>query len=552
MNLAKIGLSGINAASHNLQTAGHNISNAATDGYNRQSVSISTAGAQNVGAGFIGRGVAVDTINRSYDGFLYRQLVRAESGGSALAAYGTEIAQLNNLFADRTVGISPALSKFFDSVDAVASAPADPAARNEMLGRANSLVAQINDANAFIDAQRSDINTQLGTVVKQVNSQVQRIQELSQRIIEARAGNPNHAPNDLLDQRDLALKELNNLVDVRVIEQDGVFNLSIGNGQMLLGGGTAFPLQLIPSANDPARMAIAYTAPVAGGTQAVEMAETSIKGGTLGGLLQYRHEVLDAAQNELGRLAVGMALKFNEVHKGGFDQNGNPGEDFFNIADPKVIRADNTTGTLAVKFATTGTPPQAEIDALTGHDYKLSYDGTNYVLTDLTTGRKLHEDPNPPGVVDGLDFSDLTGAVAGDSWVIQPTREAAGSLKVDLTDTAKIAAAGSNVGDADGDNALLLAKLRTAKTMGSGTLDFNEAYSRIVNSIAVQTQSNGTAAKAQLSLIQQNLSAQQAVSGVNLNEEYVNLMQYQEHFRAASRLIDVSSSLFDTLLSLKA
>lgn len=544
MNLAKIGLSGINAASHNLQTAGHNISNAATDGYNRQSVSISTAGAQNIGSGFVGRGVAVDTINRSYDGFLYRQLVRAESGGAALATYGTEITQLNNLFADRTVGISPALSKFFDSVDAVASAPADPAARNEMLGRANSLVAQINDANAFIDAQRSDINTQLGTVVKQVNSQLERIQELNQRIIEARAGNPNHAPNDLLDQRDLALKELNNLVDVRVIEQEGVFNLTIGNGQMLLGGGTVFPLQLVPSADDPARMAIAYTAPVAGGTQAVEMADTSIKGGSLGGLLTYRREVLDAAQNELGRLAVGLALKFNDVHKAGYDQNGSQGVDFFSVADPKVIRADGTTGTLAVTFD--------DIDALTGHDYRLSFDGTNYVVTDMTTGGKIYDAVAAPGVVDGLNFSSLNGEVAGDSWMIQPTRNAAGSLKVDLSDTAKIAAAGSAVGDADGDNALLLAKLRTAKTMGSGTLDFNEAYSRIVNSVAVQTQSNGTAAKAQLSLIQQNLAAQQAVSGVNLNEEYVNLMQYQEHFRAASRLIDVSSTLFDTLLSLKA
>jgi flagellar hook-associated protein 1 FlgK len=73
-----------------------------------------------------------------------------------------------------------------------------------------------------------------------------------------------------------------------------------------------------------------------------------------------------------------------------------------------------------------------------------------------------------------------------------------------------------------------------------------------VNKVGVMTQQNATAAKAQATLIQQNFSAQQAVSGVNLNEEYVNLDRYQEQFRAASRLIDVSSTLFDTLLGLRS
>jgi len=331
---------------------------------------------------------------------------------------------------------------------------------------------------------------------------------------------------------------------VRVLEQDGTFNLTIGNGQMLLGGSQLFPLQVVPSANDPARMTVDYSVQkTGGGTLAVEMPETSIKGGTLGGLMQYRYEVLDATQNELGRLAVGLALEFNQVHEGGFDQNGASGKSFFDVAQPKVIRGQGTQGNLAVTFNDT--------DALTGHDYQLRFDGTNYVVTDLTTGKTVHESGTPPGVLDGLDFSALSGVQEGDSWMIQPTRNAAASLSVQLTDAANIAA-GAKGGDADGDNALLLAKLRSAKTLGEGTLDFNEAYSRIVNSVAVHAQSNGTAAKAQLSLIQQNLSAQQAVSGVNLNEEYVNLMQYQEHFRAASRLIDVSSTLFDTLLGLKA
>ncbi|HUG59319.1 MAG TPA: flagellar basal body protein, partial [Candidimonas sp.] len=120
MNLAHLGLSGINAAQNRLQTAGHNLNNADTVGYNRQTVLSQTAGATGTHAGYIGRGVQAVTVQRSYDSFLYRQLVGAQTTGAALVSYGNEISQINNLFADRTVGITPALQNFFDSMQAAA------------------------------------------------------------------------------------------------------------------------------------------------------------------------------------------------------------------------------------------------------------------------------------------------------------------------------------------------------------------------------------------------------------------------------------------------
>ncbi|HEY9460887.1 MAG TPA: flagellar basal body rod C-terminal domain-containing protein, partial [Paralcaligenes sp.] len=102
----------------------------------------------------------------------------------------------------------------------------------------------------------------------------------------------------------------------------------------------------------------------------------------------------------------------------------------------------------------------------------------------------------------------------------------------------------------NGTNALALAQLQTAKTLGNGAMSLNEAYSQVVNKVAVLTQQNTTASAAQTALIQQNTAAQQAVSGVNLNEEYVNLDNYQQQFQAASRLITVSSTLFQALLSM--
>ena len=556
MNLSSLGKSALVNAQNNLQTIGHNINNAAVEGYSRQTVLSQTSGATSTGAGYIGRGVQAVTVQRAYDGFLSGQLVKAQSTGAALVSYGHEIAQVTNLFSDRTVGINPAIQNFFDGMHAMASTPADPAARQELLGRAESLVTQLNDANAFLQNQRENINLQLNTTVSQVNSYLERINDLNLQVTAAKASSPHHAPNDLLDQRDQLVSELNQLVDVKVHEQDGVFNLSIGNGQVVLGGTKVFPLEVQASHTDPSRSVIAYTSAfVDGVAQTVQLKDTAFSGGQLGGLLQYRAQSLDATQNALGRLAIGIADQVNKVHAEGFDLEGNPATDFFNFK----LSAPIPTGK-------NGDPvPQLQITLedsaqLSGNDYAIEYTNGEYRMRTLPNGSAQVIDPNDPAgiVVDGIrfEFTGADDAVEGDNWLIQPTRHAAGDVSVAIKDPSKVVAAGANedgdsLGAANGDIALKLAALQSDKTLGNGTLNFNDAFGQIVNRVAVQAQQNGTAANAQASLIQQNYAAQQRVAGVNLNEEYILLDRYVEQFRAASRLIEVSSSMFDTLLSLR-
>ncbi|PLC52225.1 flagellar hook-associated protein FlgK [Pollutimonas nitritireducens] len=549
MNLANLGLSGLNAATNRLQTAGHNINNAATVGFNRQTVLVQTAGATSTGAGYIGRGVQAVTVQRAYDNFLSRQLVGAQTAGAALVSYGNEISQVNNLFADRTVGITPALQNFFDSIQAVASAPADSAARQEMLGRASSLVSQLNDSNAFLESQRNNINTQITTTVTQINSYVERVRDLNTQITTARATSSNHEPNDLLDQRDQLVSELSQLVAVNVDEQDGKVSLSVGNGQVLLGGDTVFPLAAQAAAADPSRTIVAFTAVGSGGQQiSVEMSEATIKGGKLGGLITYRRESLDAVQNDLGRLAAGLATAVNAIHANGEDLSGAAGGAFFKLGQVKTISNANNLGgaPIAVQIQ--------DINKLTSQNYRIDYDGTAYKATSIPNGTVTTLSPLTGGSydLDGIRITPPTAsAVSGDSWLVQPTRDAAGSIALAIDDPAKIAAATANTGTANGGVALELAQLQTGKVLGNGAMSLNEAFSQIVNKVGVQTQQNGTAAKAQAALIQQNFAAQQHLSGVNLDEEYVNLTRYQEQYSASARLIEVSSTLFDTLLGIR-
>ena len=558
MNLAKLGLGALNAAQYKLKTSAHNINNAAVEGYNRQSVVTQTAGSQATAGGYVGRGVEAVTVNRSYDNFLFKQLISARSHGESLKSYGNEINQLDTLFADRSVGVSPALQGFFDSVNALASAPADPAAREEMLGQANNLATQLRETNEYMVRQRNNVNVQVSTVVDQINSYVERIRDANTQIVEARASASQHEPNDLLDQRDQLVSELNELVGVTIFEQDGKVNLAIGNGQILLGGDTAYPLRAQPSADDPQRTVVAFTVGSGASAAAVELDESYIRGGQLGGLVKYRQEVLDDVQNNLGRVAVGVALAFNEVHETGMDLHGNEGSPFFDVGTPRSIPAagnDPASGNINVSFG--------DAKNLTADDYRVTYDGNNFVITNLTTNGevgRLANTANPAEIeVEGVKFNfDGMTAQNGDTWLVQPTRAAAANIKVEITDPAKIAAAAPGTGEANGEIALKLAQLQYQKTLGgaagddgNASMSINEAFSQVVNRVGVMSQQNKTAAKAQESLVQQTFAAQQEVSGVNLNEEYVNLEQYLEQFRAASRLIDVSSNLFDTLLNMR-
>lgn len=568
MNLAKMGLGALNAAQYKLKTAAHNVNNAAVEGYNRQTVLTQSAGAQATGAGYVGRGVETVTVSRSYDNFLFKQLTGALGQGAALSSYANEINQLDTLFADRTVGISPAIENFFKSVNAVASAPADPAAREEMLGQANNLATQVRETNAYLDRQRANVNAQIGTVVDQVNSYVERIHDANQQIVKARASATQHEPNDLLDQRDQLVKELNELVGVTVFEQDGNFSLAVGNGHLVLGGSTIFPLKAQPSDADPQRIVVGLVvqSDAVSGDVAIEINENNIRGGKLGGLIQYRQEMLDDVQNNLGRMAIGLAAAFNEVHQVGMDLHGNGGEKFFSESVAHVIPSTATAANANAVKVTIEAP-----NLLTAADYRVtaSFDPANpssfqgYDITNLMTKQTISVPSGatqwPPAPVAGDPVQTLDGLifeftspdpVAGDSWFIQPTRNAAAGLQVEVTDPAKIAAAAEGTGESNGDIALKLAQLQSDKTMAGGTMSVTEAFSQIVNRIGVMSQQNKTAGKAQESLIQQTYAAQQQVSGVNLNEEYMNIEQALEQYRAASRMVDVATTMFDTLLNM--
>lgn len=436
-----IGVSGLAAAQAGLLTTGHNISNASTPGFNRQQIVQSTNTPQFTGAGYFGQGTNVTTVKRIYNQFLANQTLSAQTRLSELNAYADQIRQIDGLLADTSAGLSTALNDFFRGVHEVAANPSSIPARQSMLSMAQALVSRFHSVDGRMNEIRDGVDTQLASTIADINSYTAQIAQLNQRIILAQAAGPGQPANDLLDQRDHLIAQLNQQVRVTTLtESDGSLSVFVGNGQAVVIGAQSYGLAAAQSGEDASRMTIGIT--LAGGGTAM-LPESMLTGGTLGGLLAFRSESLDTAQNALGRIALGLAETFNAQHRLGQDLTGAIGGNFFAAPSPQVIYPNNPLngGNAVIGVAV------ASASGLTTSDYRLTANGGgNYTLTRLSDNTTLFAASALPQTVDGLTISLNSGAAnAGDTFLIQPTRTAASAsaagIALALTDARSIAAA---------------------------------------------------------------------------------------------------------------
>ncbi len=436
-NLLNIGRTGLLAAQAGLSTTGHNISNANVDGFSRQVAIQGTLPGQSVGYGFVGSGTEVVQIKRFYDNFTASQVRSAQSSTSSLDTYYSQISQIDNMLADSTSGLSPALQDFFKGVQDLAANPASTASRQALLSGADSLASRFQSISARLTEIGSGVNSQIDSSVDVINSYGTQIAQLNESIAGLTNG-PSNQPNDLLDQRDQLINELNKYVRATVVPGDNnTLTVSIGSGQPLVVGNRAFQLAATPSLTDPGRLEVGYVT----GSKTTVLPESALNGGSLGGLLEFRANGLDRVKNSVGLVATALASSFNAQHKLGQDQNGALGTDFFSI-NPPLVKPDyrnNPTSDTAIT-ATVSDPSK-----MTASDYEVKYDGAAFVVTRQSDGQKTVINPYPqtvPQTIDGVDYTiTATSAAQGDNYLVQPTVGGASSFKVLLTDRAKIAAA---------------------------------------------------------------------------------------------------------------
>jgi len=445
-DIFSIGLSGLQAAQMGLATSSQNISNASTPGYVQEMPVYAEASGQYTGSGYIGGGVQTATVQRAYSQYLTTALNNAQSTNSAITASYQLATQLDNLVGSPTSGIAASISAVFSGLQGVSTDPADVSSRQTAVSSMQTLADQVNLAGQQYASIRASINTQLQTAVSQINTYSQQIAQMNVQIAAASAqGQP---PNQLLDARDQAVANLSQLVGVQVVQNSDGYSLFLGNGQPLVVGSQNFQLTTVNSPGDPSEQTIAYQGLPGATNTPTPLSSAALSGGTVGGLLSFRSGTLDPAEAQLGAIVTSFAAQLNNQNALGLTLAGVAGGSLLSAGTPTVIRNTNSTGS-ATLDATLTDPTSPPTD-----DYALSFDGTNYTLTDTTTGKQVGQstDLEKATADSGLTLT-LNGAMnAGDSFTIQPTRNVLDTFAVANSDPSAIAAASPVVGSAASSN----------------------------------------------------------------------------------------------------
>ncbi len=473
--LLNVGTRALLANQAALQTAGHNIANVNTPGYSRQTVVLQETPGQFSGAGYIGKGVEITTIQRNYSEFLTRQAAVATAQQSADSTRAERLRQLEDVFQGGTSGLGAAVNDMLNALADVASAPTDLTARTVVLTRADEAAARFRASSARLDDLQAGVQTQLQQSVDAINSLAARIAAANDQI--ARESGSGQPPNDLLDQRDQLIQELNTYVQTSALPApDGSLGIFLANSQALVLGNSANKVSL--GTGDFPGDPTSSTLIIQQGGLSVPLDENNLSGGEVKGLLTFLHRDLTEGRNLLGRMALAVSSVMNDQHRLGLDLNGNPGGDLFLPATLPTGMPASTNAGVAIVSMSVSNP-----SALVASDYEMRFTGaTAGNLVRLSDGATTAFDfATPPVQMDGLSFATSAVSVAGDRYLLKPFSTPAAQVDTALTSARELAMASQIQVRAGGSNqgglavSGLQAKTANVNLTATVTLTFNAA-----------------------------------------------------------------------------
>ncbi len=434
-----VSISGLRVSQTALRTTGHNIANADTEGYSRQTVDVNSVGGSQSGIGYLGNGAYVARIERVVNEFVTNQVRQDTSLSGELNAYGEHILQLNDILANTTTGLTRGLESFFSALQNATDDPTSTASRQLLISEGDNLSDRFNTLYERIDTVSKSVNSGIETAVNAINAMTETISSINRAVSES-IGNSNSIPNDLLDQRDEALRQLSELISIQVVKQGDHVNVSVGDGIPLIVGETRTELNIEPDKFDPVRAEIyldGIDSPIS----------SSLTGGELGGLLDVHDNAILPALNDLGRIGIVIADSFNAIHSQGINQNNTFGTDFFqdvnssNLVSSRVlVSSDNQTNDQIVSLSIVDT------EQLTNSDYHFSINSGNvYSIIRLSDGVQVASAAMPGAFPASIEFDGVSFDIASgtfnpdDEFMIHPTRYGAREFSVNALEPSEVA-----------------------------------------------------------------------------------------------------------------
>ncbi|HDX8371325.1 TPA: flagellar biosynthesis protein FlgK [Aeromonas dhakensis] len=440
-DLLGIGTSGVMAQQRLLQTTSNNIVNVNSQGYVRERTLIYT-NANGLGTGDM-------LTERVINAYAQGEVRRDTSAFYASSTRYQQLANTDTLLGDTSNSVGAAISSYFEGFHTANEAPADISGRKTTLSGLSGMVNRFHTLSAQLDKQTDTINTTIGDEAKRVNSLINSINDLNQAIIRTQ-GTPEENLM-LFDQRDEAIRQLSEKMEIRTVPQDnGSMLVNMSTGHSLVLNGSVAQLSVVPGNPDARESELQLVME----PNKVALNDKDIGGG-IGGLFSARND-LEPAKRELGQLAAAMADAMNQQNRLGMDLDNELGGDLFSLGTSDGLPYSQNTGNATAKVSfvpgkgteVTTFDYEVQFSSATGYEvFSVDKDGNR---TSLATGT------TPPATVQvaghGIQF-DLSGTpAAGDRILLQPTKRAAAGLEQLVTRAEDLALASPLKADKGKDN----------------------------------------------------------------------------------------------------
>ena len=532
-----------------IEITGLNIANVNTEGYSRQTPNLTPYPALNFGDFFIGTGVTVGSIERSHDVFLDGQIKDKSADVGLESSMANPLSELERVINIADGSLSDEFDQFFDSWRELSTNPGGEVERQMVLQRgeliSDSFVNVYNETQGVI----KNINSTIVSKIDGVNLNLDEIAQLNNRISSLEIAGQD--ANSDRDRRDMLLKQLSETIGASSFEtSNGTVSVQLPNGMPLVEGNKA--THIVGTYNDTeVNLSLDF------GSANVELDRNAL-GGEFRGLYEVRDVTIPDLVDRLDQLAYTFVTQVNAMHQDGTNLNGTAGQAFFaapgghrsqGYADPNAQGFGTGSIDLNVNGTLTSVAIAAGQNSVTGIATAINGAGLGVTATVNAEDNSLVIAPDTSG--DNV-MIDSSGLVGGSYPALRfSSTDMASSMMMNITSTADIAA-GTSGASGDNTNALAILDLEQ-QTMGDfgGNDTFVSYYGKIVSTVGVEASRNRQAQQGyEDSLIQlQNL--RDGIDGVSLEDEMINLLQYQRSFEASAKFLSTVDDMMATIMTLK-
>ncbi|MGE0759854.1 MAG: flagellar hook-associated protein FlgK [Pirellulaceae bacterium] len=545
-----------------LQVVGNNIANASTPGYTRQEVIYTPAPTQSIGTLTLGLGVQIEGIIQRTDRFVGERLRSATSDLSNTGTQKQIYLQLESILGELTeTDLSSSLNRFFSAINDVVNQPEDPAVRNLAVLQGESLSSDFQRLNARVRQIRSDANELVVAAADDINRLLEEIANLNVQIVSMEGTSTTASEaGGLRDQRDLALGELAKLIAIRTAEQPHGSVTVFAGGDYLVLDGNARPV------------GVAYEEDRALSVATIQIVDSDApleaSSGQLAGAYTARDEILGSFLDELDAFSRDLMFEFNKVFSGGQGMTGfstvtgtyeatdtdapldQAGLDFTPVNGSFQVQVRNkrtdVTTTTDIEVDLNGLDHDTTLESLTA-----ALDAVDGISAQIDSLGRLRLAADS-AVLEFAFANDTSGALAALGINTFFTGSMAGDMGVNATlksDPSKFTASDGGIA-ANNNNAVALAGLATARLESLGERSLTEEYERFAGA-TFQASASIQAIHEGFDTFHKTLEGQHlGISGVNIDEQAVKMIQYQRMYQASARLISTINELLEMIVTL--